>query len=221
MALRVLLFGAAFSLVTSSVSADPIAITSGALTWVGGPLSITLRSAEFTFDGNASIFGGLFRAREQCGFPPYCTPGGRVDLTAGFSDLDLPGTATLDGQTWRTGSLIATAAVTARWMGQLEIPADYAGGPLTAPFGFTGLFSFFNEETLQGGLLPLVGSGTATATFVRSSVPDDLAPGALSLSSIRYDFESAIAPTPEPASFVLLGSGLAGIVAMRRRRKGR
>lgn len=42
-------------------------------------------------------------------------------------------------------------------------------------------------------------------------------PGAFRLDSIRYEFDAA-APVPEPTSMLLIGSGLAGLAALRKRR---
>ena len=95
---RVLLAAALTLLMTSPAYADRIA--AGAVTYVagGGPITVHLASDAFTFDGRASRFSGVFMPWLQCSVPE-CVPGGTVDLHAFWSGMDLPGTATLDGET--------------------------------------------------------------------------------------------------------------------------
>ena len=58
------------------------------------------------------------------------------------------------------------------------------------------------------------GSGTITATFT-----DPLGQGLFDSQSVMYQFgASSPSPTPEPASLLLLGTGVAGLVRRRVRR---
>jgi hypothetical protein len=63
----------------------------------------------------------------------------------------------------------------------------------------------------------LVGSGTATASFVRVSGEDNLFD--LLSEGLQYRFEAAAAPVPEPTSMLLLGTGLAAVAVGRWRRR--
>ena len=186
--------------------AETIVITSGALEWIrpSATASVSLAGESFVFTGRTGQ--GVFTPRDSCG---GCPTGSTVDLTATWVGLDLMGTASYNGITYtQVGAVMSDTAVGGRWTGTLLIPNSFAGGALTAPFQFTGTFR--NPTAIP--LLELVGTGQATANLVPSLV----APGGFNLESIRYEFDSA-APVPEPTSMLLIGTGLAGLAARRRR----
>lgn len=197
------------------VKADSFQITSGAWDWRGSVAfgALTMDGGGFTFNGSTGHLG-VFWPYLQC-HVPECRPGTTVNLQAGWTDTDVPGTVVINGTTVRVGSLDPEfGSVSVGWQGSLTIPLDFSEGTLTAPFVFSGTFSYPITPTLRERHT-LFGFGTTSLTFV----PYAAYPGALLLTGARYEF-SDTAPTPEPASMLLIGTGLAGVLAVRRRRRG-
>jgi hypothetical protein len=194
-------------LVMSVVPARADRITLGTLSGGGTnePVSLWGRAASgFEFGGEASPFSGIWGA-SSCQMP-ICVEGSALDLSVRFVGLAIIGSVLHEGIAHQLG--INGAFLDTHWRAAMTIPAGFTGGVLSSMFDFDGLF-------IGDGLSESFwGKGFVNASFHQRPGGD------FGISAISYTFAAEdTTPTPEPATWLLLGTGAAWIGRRVRRQR--
>lgn len=201
------------------VHAETVRVTSGSIVVTGltelGSVNVS-GTDGFSLVARLSPDEGRVDPFTSCGIIPECFPGDLLSVGAFMGTSSFSGTATLNGVTYTEISGLDDPTPAWELTGMATIPGfgDFSPTTLLAPFTISsGLFS------LPGGTsVPMAGRGTASVLLI-PGLEDPSIPRGWLVDRVEYTFEGSAAPVPEPTTLLLVGSGLAGAIRLRPRRR--
>lgn len=210
-------------LTASTARADTIVVSAGAATvaWDDPPFFDLMGDGFHLFSGFFSV-----PASPQDACFDGCVPGEVVNLGtvmggAPTFDLGQAQIAVVNGVTYASqsepGTWLSLTGEFSFSVGEVTIPPLSTGDDLalflTAPFAFMGSVAGFPQDQTGAASLfdvDLEGSGTATLRLINTG-------DRWRFPEVRFAFDDS-APVPEPASFLLVGGGVAGLAVRHQRR---
>jgi len=212
---RITLAALFLCLLPLAAHADPVIITGGQFvsTGLAGPTAINISGQNFSFNSANISESQLAGAR--------LFAGGSARTLGGTQFFGDRGSLCFSGTCYNQDNTVTGPdGVHARLVidaGSFTFPQLNPGDPttytLTVPFTLTGTVSGSRFDGTGGTSLFVMGQGEITFTY------DVFFLGTQTNYNFRHFEANFTDPTPEPATLLLLTTGLAGVAAARRRRR--